>query len=61
MALVEQLGDDGWYVVCAACCRTTLVFAVVLFFLFFYPFLLYIFLKSGIDKLDGVVYDASVS
>ena len=29
MALVEQLGDDGWQVVCAACCRMALVFAIM--------------------------------
>ena len=29
MALVEQLGDDGWWVVCAACCRMALVFAII--------------------------------
>ena len=29
MALVEQLGDDSWYVVCAACCHMALVFAVM--------------------------------
>ena len=29
MALVEQLGDDHWWVVCAACCHMALVFAVM--------------------------------
>ena len=29
MALVEQLGDDSWQVVCAACCHMTLVFAIM--------------------------------
>ena len=29
MALVEQLGDDSWSVVCAACCRMALVFAIM--------------------------------
>ena len=29
MALVEQLGDDSWSVVCAACCHMTLVFAIM--------------------------------
>ena len=28
MALVEQLGDDSWSVVCAACCHMALVFAI---------------------------------
>ena len=29
MALVEQLGDDSWWVVCAACCHMALVFAIM--------------------------------
>ena len=29
MALVEQLGDDSWQVVCAACCHMALVFAIM--------------------------------
>ena len=29
MTLVEQLGDDSWWVVCAACCHVALVFVVV--------------------------------
>ena len=29
MALVEQLGDASWSVVCAACCHMALVFATV--------------------------------
>ena len=29
MALVEQLGDDSWQVVCAACCRMALIFAIM--------------------------------
>ena len=29
MALVEQLGDDSWSVVCAACCHMELVFAIM--------------------------------
>ena len=29
MALVEQLGDDSWSVVCAACCHMALVFATM--------------------------------
>ena len=29
MALVEQLRDDSWSVVCAACCHMALVFAVM--------------------------------
>ena len=28
MALVEQLGGDGWLVVRAACCHVVLIFAV---------------------------------
>ena len=28
MALVEQLGDDSWYVVCAACCLMALAFVI---------------------------------
>ena len=28
MALVEQLGDDSWSVVCAAGCHMALVFAI---------------------------------
>ena len=34
MALVEQLGDDSWSVVCAACCHMALVFAIITFFYF---------------------------
>ena len=29
MALVEQLRDDSWSVVCAVCCRMALVFAIM--------------------------------
>ena len=29
MALVEQLGDGSWYMVCAACCHMALVFAIM--------------------------------
>ena len=29
MAIVEQLGDDSWWVVCAACCHMVLVFAIM--------------------------------
>ena len=29
MALIEQLGDDSWLVVCAACCHMALVFAIM--------------------------------
>ena len=29
VALVEQLGDDSWYVVCANCCHMALVFAIM--------------------------------
>ena len=29
MALVEQLGDDSWQVVCAACCLMALAFAIM--------------------------------
>ena len=40
MALVGQLGEDSWSVVCAAGCRTALVFAIMHlcsgFFLFFF-------------------------
>ena len=28
MALVEQLGDDSWQMVCVTCCLMALVFAV---------------------------------
>ena len=28
MALVEQLGDDSWWVVCAALCLMALLFAI---------------------------------
>ena len=28
MALVEQLGDDSWLVVCAACCHMARVFTI---------------------------------
>ena len=29
MALVEQLGDHSWSVVCAACCHMAQVFAIM--------------------------------
>ena len=29
MAVVEQLGDDSWSVICAAWCHMTLVFAII--------------------------------
>ena len=29
MALLEQLGDDNWQVVCAGCCHMALVFAIM--------------------------------
>ena len=29
MALVEQLGDNSWWVVCAACCHMVLVFTIM--------------------------------
>ena len=29
VALVEQLGDDSWSVVCEACCHLALVFAII--------------------------------
>ena len=35
MALVEQLGDDSWSVVCAACYRMALVFAIMYLYNFF--------------------------
>ena len=50
MALVEQLGDDSWSVVCAACCHMALVFAIMhlcnIYFILYCvcPFLFYIFL-----------------
>ena len=49
MALVEQLGDDSWQVVCAVCCHMALVFAIMHLYktIFIYcvcPFLSYIFL-----------------
>ena len=33
MAVVEQLGDDSWWVVCAACCHTALIFAIMYFYI----------------------------
>ena len=38
MALVEQLGDDSWQVVCAACCHLALVFSIMHFSSFFLQF-----------------------
>ena len=29
MALVEQLGDDSWSVVCVACCHMALIFVIM--------------------------------
>ena len=50
MALVEQLGNDGWQVVCAGCCRMTLVLCIMQlykdFILFFIPVLSLTFLKK---------------
>ena len=39
MALLEQLGDDSWQMVCVACCLMALVFAIV----HLYNFLKFIF------------------
>ena len=40
VALVEQLGNDGWQVVCAGCCHMTLVLCIMQlykdFFIIFY-------------------------
>ena len=36
MALVEQLGDDSWSVVCEACCHMALVFAIMHLYNIFY-------------------------
>ena len=38
MALVEQLGDNSWQVVCAAYCHMSLVFAIIHLFNFFFFF-----------------------
>ena len=38
MALVEQLGDDSWTVVCAVCCHMALVFAILHLYNIFYCF-----------------------
>ena len=35
MALVKQLRDDNWSVVCAACCHMALVFAIMQLYIFF--------------------------
>ena len=32
MALVEQLRDNGWYVVYAACCHVALILAIMLIY-----------------------------
>ena len=68
MALVEQLGDDSLQVVCAAYCHMALVFALIhlynIFFIFYivsYHSFFYIFLSPGIDKLDGMVDNTSMS
>ena len=29
MALVQQLGDDSWYVICAALCHMALAFTIM--------------------------------
>ena len=29
MALIEQLGDDGWQLVCTACCHMAQIFAIM--------------------------------
>ena len=53
MALVEQLGDDSWWVVCAACCHMALVFAIVHIMLFcfllclFISFFRFLFCNTG--------------
>ena len=53
MALVEQLGDDSWWVVCAACSHMALVFALVFAIVYLYktgyffcPFVYYIYRYS---------------
>ena len=38
MALVEQLGDDSWQVVCAACCHMALVFAIMHIYNFYFMY-----------------------
>ena len=45
MALVEQLGDNSWRVVCAACCRMALVFAIMHKILFF-------LLRKKVEKVE---------
>ena len=65
MALVEQLGDDGrWYVQLAAIWHWYLPLCIYITFCNFIlclsiPFLY--FSKPGIDKLDGMVDDTSMS
>ena len=66
MAPVEQLGDDSWQVVCAALCHMALVFAIKhlyirIFFILLSSIPFCIFLKPGIDKLDGMVDAISMS
>ena len=64
MALVEQLGDGRWYV------QRLLPYGTVIYqyiYLYVFNFLLfltipvsYIFLSSGISKLDGMATDTSM-
>ena len=66
MALVEQLGDDRWYVQLAVIWHWYLPLCIYITFLQFYivsvhSFLKIFFLKPGIDKLDGMVDDTSMS
>ena len=66
MALVVLLGDAGWWVVCAACCHMALLYSYALISAFKSVFIVsvhlggYIFVSSGINKLDRLVEDTSM-
>ena len=70
MALVEQLGDDSWYVACAACCSMALVFAIMHlyddFFFLFRPISLLSTLTKPLERhihkhLTQFIYDRNIS
>ena len=50
MALVQQLGDDSWYVVGAACYHMALVFAVMHYYDVFLSFFFFFFFFTA-DKI----------
>ena len=65
MALVEQLGDDSWSVVCAACCHMALVFAIMhlcnIFLFYIASVNSFFIIFFNLVLIDGMVDDTSMS